>query len=145
MLDITYIGGGHRFVRGKTLRELDQKTSGWGQIGIITAKDGYPFGECHGMTFKAAICDVIEIPDEAFEAKVAEEKSIEEQRKTEREEQKKLLKTDADYQSAKRAMEAAEKRAIVAEAIVEVLQRRTLRGRVRRAVAWVKRGGGKAK
>ena len=104
MLDITYIGGGHRFVKGKSLRELDQKTSGWGQIGFITNAEGYPFGECHGLTFKAASADVIEVPDEAFAEKVAEEKAAGAKQQAEREQPRKLLKTDADPQPATLAM-----------------------------------------
>lgn len=144
MLVFSYLSGEKRFVKGQTLRELDQATARLGQVNFTTPPE-FAFGVCKGVAFKQALQDVIEVADDVYEAKAAEEKAAGEKQKAEREAQKSLLKTDAQYQAAKVAMEAAEQRAVVAEAMAAVLQGRTFRGRIRRAVAWVKRAGRKGK
>lgn len=75
MIIITFVGGGERLIKGTTLKQLDQETARLGQINFTTNKDGYPFGECHGIAFKSNIADIVEVPDAVFDARVEAQKA----------------------------------------------------------------------
>lgn len=88
MIIITFVGGGERLIKGTTLKQLDQATARLGQINFTTNKDGYPFGECHGIAFKSNIADIVEVPDAVFDARVeaqeaakAAQKALDQQRR----------------------------------------------------------------
>jgi len=135
MIIITYVGGGERLINGTTLKKLDQESARLGQIGFMTSKDGYPFGECHGVAFKGSIADIVEVDDAVFQAKVDERKAAQEKEKKEREDAEAKRKSEADARAAQRLIdaEAAQARAREARKLVNRMKR--LPG-LRQLLAW---------